>query len=119
MSAADHTLIALCAEFDACEREVDTIYDAEPDNDRAEATVALVMQRQFELSGQIAENSAHTPDGIIAIARSVAIHNGGGAHDFAPTQDTTTGRLMTALMREVCLLSGLPAPPGLAGRAAV
>ena len=67
MSAADHTLIALCAEFDACEREVVSIYDAEPDNDRAEATVALVMQRQFELSGQIAENSAHTPDGIIAI----------------------------------------------------
>jgi len=117
-STADDALIVLCATFDDCERQVEAIYDTEPDDNQAEAAVSLVLRHQSELAVRIAGTAAHTADGIVAIARSVAIHNGNGAHDFDPSQGTTTGRLMTALLREVCLLSSNPAPSELAGRAA-
>jgi hypothetical protein len=111
----DAVLIALCAEFDECQRQLEALYEVHPEDDPpGEFTL---VQRQFELSRRIRGMRVHSADGILAIARSVAVHNGNGGLDFDPTERGITAHLMTALMRETCLLSGLPAPSKLAGRA--
>jgi hypothetical protein len=111
-------LIRLCAEFDDCERQLEAIYASEADDELAEAGGAAVAKQMNSLAKRIMSSSASSADGILAIARSLAIHNGNGAFDFHPETSSTTGCLMTALLRESCLLSGLPSPDGLAGRAA-
>ena len=115
-SADDAEIIRLCAEVDNCERQADAIYATEPDDSLAAAAVAPVMARHFALAQRIAGSRVHSPAGIFALARSLAISNGNGDSDFHPETDTLTGCLMTALLREACLLSGLPAPTKLAGR---
>jgi len=117
-AADDAELIALCAAFDDCDRQIDTVYATEPDDELAESAAGLIIQRQAALAERIMGSRVHTPEGIVAIARSLAVSNGNGEHDFHPSAEYTTGRLMTALMREVCLLSGLPAPARLTGRTA-
>lgn len=114
---SDADLLRLCAGFDECGHRVDAIYASEPDDDLAQTAAALVLARQHTVAGKIMRSRVHSADGIVAIARSLAFHNGDGAADFQPRADTTTGRLMTARMREVCLFSGLPARAKLEGRA--
>ena len=93
---------------------MEAVYEVHLDDDPPEGLALL--KRQGELAKRISGMRAHSADGIVAIARSLAVHNGNGESDFDPAASTTTGRLMTALMRAVCLLSGLTAPSKLAGR---
>jgi hypothetical protein len=109
----DAELIRLCAELDECEWQLEAVYAVHSEDDPPEERP--LMERQVELSQRIMGMPAHSADGIVAIARSLAIQ-GNGIFDFDPDPAYVTGRLMTALMREVCLLSGLPAPSKLAGR---
>lgn len=114
-AGGDAELIALCAEFDDCERQLEALYNVHLEDDPPEELP--LMDREAELARRIRGMRVNSADGILAIARSIAVHNGDGGLDYDPNSPGPTGHLMTALMREVCLLSGLPAPSKLAGRA--
>jgi hypothetical protein len=114
-SNPDAELISLCAKFDECQRQLEALYEVHMEDDPPEQFP--LMAREAELSKRISGMQVHSAEGILALARSVAICNGNGESDFDPRCGGIIGHLMTALMREVCLLSGLPAPTKLAGRA--
>jgi hypothetical protein len=97
---------------------LEALYDAERNEDPPEAAVAAIIEHQHALAGRIMVSRVSSAVGIVAIARSVAVSNGNGDCDFQPDARYITGRLTTALMREVCLFSDLPAPSKLAGRTA-
>jgi len=50
---------------------------------------------------------------IVALARALAVHAGHGCFDMCPRPDSVTGRIITALMREPLILSGLAVYPEL------
>ena len=112
----DAELIRLCADLDECEWQLLAIHEVHREDDPPGELP--LMKRQAELAKRISGMQVHSADGILAIARSIAVYNGDGSLDFDPKSSSPTGHLMAALMREVCLLSGLPAPSKLAGRAA-
>lgn len=116
--SADAELIELCAEFCRCEQRIEAIYEAVSDEELADAESEPVMAHQHDLAERIMGSRVRSAAGILAIARSLAVHAGEGAFDFSASPATTTGRLMTALFRESLLLSGLPVPDCLEGRAA-
>lgn len=115
----DAELIGLCADLDDCERQYHAVYDNasyDESDDDLEAAAAAMLEPACALAERIRTSRVHSADGILAIARSVAVWNGDDASEFSPSEGGIVGALMTALMRESLLLSGLPVPANLARR---
>jgi hypothetical protein len=114
----DAVLIAICAEFDACERQTSIIHGTGPDcvvdDDEANATSAPVFARMRVLLDRMDELRATTPAGIQARAHSLALHGGHGGYSF-DCFDSMVGRLLVYLMRDSAALGGsmgaVPVPP--------
>ena len=93
----DAELIAVCAEFDACERRTAIIHSTGPDcvMDDGEAGLASApfFARMELLLDRMDELRATTPAGIQARAHCLAQHGGHGQYDFG-ARDTMVGRLL-------------------------
>ena len=119
-ASPDAELIAVCAEFDACDRQVNTVHGTGPGCivDDTEATTATgpLFTRVGILLDRMDALRAATPAGIQARAHSLAQHGRHGEYSFdCPT--TMVGRLLAYLMRDAAALGGagaivsLPPPP--------
>ncbi len=114
----DAELIAVCAEFDACERQTSIIHGTGPDcvvdDDEANVVSAPIFARMHVLVDRMGELQATTPAGIQARAHSLALHGGHFGYDFG-AQDTMVGQLLTYLLRDSAALGGsvglVPVPP--------
>ena len=108
----DADLIAVCAEFDAHERQTMIIHGDGPDCivDDTEASVvsAPIFARMHVLLDRMDELRATTPAGIQARAHSLALHGGDFGYSF-DYPDTMVGRLLVYLMRDSAALGGSPA----------
>ncbi len=108
----DAELIAVCAEFDVCERRTCIIHGTGPDCivDDTEANVASapVFARMHALLDRMDELRATTPAGIQARAHSLAQHGGHGQYSF-DCDTSMVGRLLAYLMRDSAALGGSPA----------
>ncbi len=108
----DADLLALAERFVAHERLVQAMpCDAETDAEEAaqEAEHHRLLDHKHALVMQMGELRATTAEGIAARARCLAVHNADGAHSMdAP--DTTTGRLLRWLMRDVAAVGGVVQP---------
>ncbi len=108
----DADLIAVCAEFDACDRQATTIHGTGPDSivddGKADAASTPLRARMHALLDRMEDLRATTPPGIQARAHSLAQHGGHGEYTFdCPT--TMAGRLLHMLMRDSVALGGLSA----------
>ena len=105
----DAELIAVCAEFNACERQTAAIHGTGPDcvvdDDEANVVSAPIFAHMHVLLDRMDELRATTPAGIQARAHSLAQHGGHGGYSFDyPT--TMVGRLLVYLMRDAAALGG-------------
>ena len=114
----DADLLAICAEFDVCERQTSIIHGTGPDcvvdDDEADVASAPFFARMYALLDRMKELRATTPAGIQARAHSLAQHAGHGEYSF-DYGETIPGRLLIYLMRDSAALGGLvtvtPVPP--------
>ena len=114
----DAELIAVCAEFDACERQTSIIHGTGPDcvvdDDEASLVSAPIFARMHVLLDRMDELRATTPAGIQARAHCLAQHCGSLQYSF-DYEDTIPGRLLGYLMRDSAALGGsvglVPVPP--------
>ena len=114
----DAELIAVCAEFDACERQTSIIHGSGPDcvidDDEARLVSAPFFDRMRVLLDRMDGLRATTSAGIQARAHCLAQHGGHGDYDFG-SRDTMVGRLQVYLMRDSTALGGstaiVPVPP--------
>ena len=106
---ADAELIAVCAEFDACERQTNIIHgtgsECVVDDDEARVVSAPFFDRMSVLLDRMDELRATTPAGNQARAHSLAQHGGHFQYDFG-CQTTMVGRLLTYLLRDSAALGG-------------
>ena len=58
---------------------------------------------------------ATTPEGILARARTLAVHGGEGGLSLEISHTTWSGRMVAALLRDALLMAGLPVPAALIG----
>ena len=111
-SSPDAELIAVCAEFDACEQQTCIIHGTGPDcvvdDNEANAVSAPIFARMHVLLDRMDELRATTPAGIQARAHSLALHGGDFGYSF-DYPDTMVGRLLVYLMRDSAALGGSPA----------
>ncbi len=109
----DADLIAVCAEFNACDRQQRAIYDG-PDaiEDEGEAALATapIFARMEALLTRMEHLRAASPFGIAARASSLAQHSGGMESSF-DAQDTITGRLLGCLLRDGAAVQGVAVVP--------
>ena len=105
----DAELIAVCCEFDACERQTAIIHGTGPDcvvdDDEANAVSAPIFARMHVLLDRMDELRATTPAGIQARAHCLAQHCGSLQYSF-DYEDTIPGRLLGYLMRDSAALGG-------------
>ena len=117
-ASPDAELIAVCAEFDACDRRVRYIYDeAAMDEDATAAAAAPLFAREGELLERLYQLRATTAEGMLARARTLAQHGGDGAFSLELDHSTGTGRMVIALMRDALAISDMPIPSKLVGEA--
>jgi len=109
----DADLLAVCAEFNACDLRQRAIYDepdAMDDGGKAGQAAAPIFARMDALLDRMEHLRAATPAGIAARAGSLAQHSGEWAFSF-DAQGTITGRLLDYLMRDAAALGGADAVP--------
>jgi hypothetical protein len=109
----DADLLAVCAEFNACDLRQRAIYDgpdAVEDDGRAALAAAPIFARMDALLNRMEHLRAASPAGIAARAGSLAQHSGGWAFSFEG-RGTITGRLLDYLMRDAALLGKGGAAP--------
>ncbi len=110
--APDAELIAVCAEFDALERQSCIINgtgpDCVPDDAEADRVSAPIRARMHALLDRMDELRAASPAGIQARAHCLAQHAGHLDYSF-DYPETMVGRLLIYLMRDSAALGGLPA----------
>ncbi len=107
----DAELIAVCAEFDACERQTCIIHGTGPDcvvdDDEANVVSAPLFTRMHVLLDRMDELRATTPAGIQARAHSLALHGGHGQYPF-DCDTSMVDRLLVYLIRDSAALGGSP-----------
>ena len=105
----DAELIAVCTEFDACNRQTCIIHGTGPDcvvdDDEANAVSGPIFARMGVLLDRMEDLRAATPAGIQARAHSLAQHGGHGGYSF-DCGDSMVGRLLHMLMRDSAALGG-------------
>jgi hypothetical protein len=109
----DADLLAVCAEFNACDLRQRAIYDgpnAIEDDGKAGQAAAPIFARMDALLDRMEHLWAATSVGIAARAGSLAQHSGGREFSF-DAQGTITGRLLDYLMRDGAALGGADAAP--------
>ncbi len=110
---ADADLLAVCAEFNACDLRQRAIYDgpdAMEDDGKAALAAAPIFARMHTLLDHMAHLRAASAAGIAARAGSLAQHSGGREFSF-DAQGTITGRLLDYLLRDAAALGEAGAPP--------
>ena len=109
MPHRDAELIAVCAEFDAYERQTCIIHGTGPecvvDDDEASVVSAPIFARMHVLLDRMDELRATTPAGIQARAHCLAQHAGHGGYSFDGDTDTVA-RLLRYLLRDSAALGG-------------
>ena len=107
----DAGLIAVCAAFEAWERQINIIRGTGPDcvvdDDEANVVSAPIFARRDVSLDRMDELRATTAAGIQARAHSLALHAGHGDYSF-DAEDTIPGRLLHYLMRDSAALGGSP-----------
>ncbi len=110
--APDAELIAVCAEFDALERQSCIINgtgpDCVPDDAEADRVSAPIRARMHALLDRMDELRAASPAGIQARAHCLAQHAGHLDYSF-DYPETMVGRLLIYLMRDAAALGGMGA----------
>jgi len=109
----DADLLAICAEFNACDVRQRAIYDgpdAVEDDGKAALAAAPIFARMEVLLNRMEDLRAASAIGITARAGSLAQHSGGMEFSF-DAQDTITGRLLDYLLRDAAALGKAGAPP--------
>ncbi len=109
----DADLLAVCAEFNACDLRQRAIYDgpdAVEDDGKAALAAAPIFARMDALLDRMEHLRAATPAGIAARAGSLAQHSGGWEFSF-DARGTITGRLLDYLLRDVAALGKAGAAP--------
>lgn len=109
----DADLLAVCAEFNACDLRQRAIYDgpdAVEDDGKAALAAAPIFAQMYTLLDRMEHLRAATPVGIAARAGSLAQHSGGREFSF-DAQGTITGRLLDYLMRDAAALGGADTAP--------
>ncbi len=108
----DADLLAVCAEFNACDLRQRAIYDGpnaiEGDEEGALAT-APIFAKMHTLLDRMEHLRAASAAGIAARAGSLAQHSGGWVFSF-DARGTITGRLLDYLMRDAAALGKAGAP---------
>ncbi len=116
LAGPDAELLALSAELDACDQKICAIYDLageDADDDDLEEAARPLGDRQEAILARLESLRATTPAGILARARSLAIHAGAGEFDLSISDQTYAGLLTKLLLRDALLCSGLPLPSAL------
>jgi len=109
----DADLLAVCAEFNACDVRQRAIYDgpdAVKDDGKAALAAAPIFARMEVLLNRMEDLRAASSIGIAARAGSLAQHSGGMESSF-DAQGTITGRLLDYLMRDAAALGSAAAAP--------
>ncbi len=109
----DADLLAVCAEFNACDLRQRAIYDgpdAVEDDGKAGQAAAPIFARMDALLNRMEHLRAASPVGIAARAGSLAQHSGGREFSF-DAQGTITGWLLDYLLRDAAALGKAGAPP--------
>jgi len=117
----DADLLAVCAEFNACDLRQRAIYDgpnAIEDDGKAGQAAAPIFARMHTLLDHMAHLRAVSAAGIAARAGSLAQHSGGMEFSF-DAQGTITGRLLDYLLRDAAALRGIGAVPSVSADAAL
>lgn len=109
----DSRLVKLCAEFVSLQLRFDAIEYEIADDGELERQSVEFCHALADSSRRILAERATAPGDIVALARALSIHAGHGWHDMDPSDETITGRINKALMRESLRLSGLPIYPEL------
>jgi hypothetical protein len=100
----DAELIAICAEFIACDQQQRAIWNGTATDAECAAATAPIFARMEALLDQMEKIRAHTTEGIAARACSLAQHSGEWHFSF-DVPDTYTGRLLDYLMRDAAALA--------------
>ncbi len=109
----DADLLAVCAEFNACDVRQRAIYDgpdAIEDDGKAALAAAPIFARMEVLLNRMEDLRAASSIGIAARAGSLAQHSGGMESSF-DAQGTITGRLLDYLLRDVAALRSADMAP--------
>jgi len=109
----DADLLAVCAEFNACDLRQRAIYDgpnAIEDDGKAGQAAAPIFARMDALLDHMEHLRAASPAGIAARAGSLAQHSGGREFSF-DAQGTITGRLLDYLLRDAAALGSADTAP--------
>jgi len=109
----DADLLAVCAEFNACDLRQRAIYDgpdAVEDDGKAALAATPIFARMDALLDHMEHLRAASAAGIAARAGSLAQHSGGMESSF-DAQGTITGRLLDYLMRDAAALGKAGAGP--------
>lgn len=113
MPNPDAELLAVCAEFNACDLRQRAIYDgpdAVEDDEKAALATAPIFARMRALLNHMEHLRAVSPAGIAARAGSLAQHSGHWEFSF-DARDTIPGRLLDYLMRDASALGSAAAAP--------
>jgi len=97
----DAALIALCAEYEALERQIHTIYDSPAratTDEEATAHAAPLEKNLGAMLGTLEAMQAQTAAGVHARVRLMAAHNGDGG--FSWDGDGVAGRLLACALRD-------------------
>ena len=111
--APDAELLAVCAEFNACDLRQRAIYDgpdAIGDDEKAELATAPIFARMRALLNHMEHLRAVSPAGIAARAGSLAQHAGHWEFSF-DARGTMPGRMLDYLMRDAAALGSAVAAP--------
>ncbi len=100
----DAELIAVCAEFDAIERHINSHYAGGSrkieDDEERDVAIAPFQEAQEPLLERIIELRASTPDGFIARARTLALWDTEAIRHIGP-ENYLNERMLVALLRDM------------------
>ena len=101
----DGELLAVCAEFDALERQLNAMHtggaNAIADHDERDAAQRPLQERQSDLLDRMCELPARTPEGVLAKARSLDLWDKGQIEENGTADGYWDERMLASLMRDL------------------